>query len=88
MGESSAVHVVTESGDHYNFLLREDCLSGVAYELKKLMGDEYGWISQAWVTNVDNRPVPVSDLMESVQRFRRKLEDESLPEDEENEEDF
>ena len=46
----AAVHVITESCDHYNYLLQVNDERDLVTQLKDNLGDEFAYISNVYVT--------------------------------------
>lgn len=56
-----AVHLLSESSDHYNYLLDVNGTEALVAELKRLCPD-FAYISAAWITSGPNVEVSRADL--------------------------
>lgn len=78
-----AVHIITESCDHYNFLLLVDSISDFVNQIKDNMGEELAHISSYYITtNVSESDKILENTLGDLQdkahaEYERKWQEEN-----------
>lgn len=78
-----AIHITTESSDHYNYCL-QGSVEDIVEEVKNSLGDEFVYMSENWVTSLDGDSALESDLqslLSEEQEKAKELEDADDDED-------
>lgn len=70
--EYYAVHVVTESCDHYNFLMYTD---DVTETLKAELGEEFAYIIDYWISTLSRNCIMIPELGNAIEQAREQEED-------------
>lgn len=73
MTHFTAIHIVTESTDHYNYLIEYENISDVITRLEKL-GSELGCVCNTWVTTqVPEHRAEIENLLWDKIRVQNEL---------------
>lgn len=66
--EYFAVHLVTESSDHYNLLVTQSDrnIPELVRYLQTKMGDEFPFISEYWISDTKNENFYLSELTDAI----------------------
>lgn len=83
-----AIHIITESSDHYNYCL-QGSVEDIVEEVKNSLGDEFVYMSENWVTSLDDSDSALesdiqtllSEEQEKAKELEEADEDEDLDDD-------